>query len=131
MKATNQNQNLVGRKVLIDWPIRWSADAGYVGADVQAEFKARASKNEHWFGQTAEIVAYNPNDDEGKVLTLVLDKSGEIVRVMAGAVTITGPAPAGNADIVKLLQAILVAINTHAALRDTSLFETSDPSADA
>jgi hypothetical protein len=107
MKAKSVNNNLVGRKVLIDWPCRWrGAEARHVET-----LKAEAKAKEHYFGETGEIVAYNPAEESAKCLAICLDSTKEIVHVYDGAVTITtvSPREQDHAQVVDLLQQILEA----------------------
>lgn len=102
------SNNLVGRRVLIDWPVRWQGAT----PENQATLKAEARQKEHYFGEEGEIVAYNPSDESGKALTVVLDKSKEIVHLYDGAVTVKSVSPAeqDHKQIVSLLEQILEAI---------------------
>jgi len=98
MKATN----LIGRPVLIDWPVRWK------GADDEAAAKADAAKSEsrNWFfGRTGEIVGTQAEDSQGRDLLVKLD-DGQIVALYSGAVTVTGDAPDSNKQVVQLLKEI-------------------------
>jgi hypothetical protein len=108
MKAKSVNNNLVGRKVLIDWPVRWR------GADpTNSEMlKAEAKAKEQNFGETGEIVAYNPGEPSGKELTICLDSSKEIVHLYDGAVTITSVAPReeDHKEITDLLRRLIGAV---------------------
>jgi hypothetical protein len=108
MKAKSVNNNLVGRKVMIDWPIRWK------GADPKHSetLKAEAKAKEHYFGETGEIVAYNPAEESGKELTICLDNTKEIVHLFYGAVTITtvSPREEDHKEVCDLLRQILAAV---------------------
>lgn len=96
-----QSNNLVGRKVLIDWPVRWQGAT----TENREHLKTQAAKNEHYYGQTGEIVAYNPTRDDAKNLTVVLDGTKEIVNLFEGAVTITSDPP--QDETVAVLKEIL------------------------
>ncbi len=102
-----QNNLLVGAKVLIDWPMRWK--------DCRPEYieseKENASKSESRFGCTGTIVAYNPGDEQGNNLAILID-GGRIENFHEGAVTVTTPAPDSNVDISALLKQILEAIKS-------------------
>lgn len=99
-----QTNNLVGRKVLIDWPVRWQG----VVPEHRDRLKEEASKKEHYFGETGEIVAYNPTREDCKTLSIVLDSTKEIVSLYEGAVTIKSGPPEDEA--VSILKDILAAI---------------------
>lgn len=101
-----QPNALLGRPVLIDWPIRWKSEMGWrEGEEAALKAEAQANRNNLYFGRTGEIVGYNPGSDDGKDLLVKLD-SGELVSLYTGAVTVTGPAPDSNADVVNLLREI-------------------------
>lgn len=114
MKPKSVNNNLVGRKVLIDWPVRWRSADPKNSEMLKAEAKAK----EHYFGETGEIVAYNPGEPSGKELTILLDSSKEIVHLYDGSVTITSVAPReeDHKEVCDLLRQIVAAVklnNSH------------------
>jgi hypothetical protein len=111
MKAKSVNNNLVGRKVMIDWPVRWrGADAAHVET-----LKAEARAKEHYWGETGEIVAYNPAEESAKCLAICLDSTKEIVHLFDGAVTITtvSPREEDHKEVCDLLRQILEAVKTN------------------
>lgn len=115
-KSKTQNR-VVGRKVLIDWPVRWR-DAV---PQFRAGLKEEASKGEPYFGATGEVVAYNPGEDRGE-LAVLLEKSdttkaedvGRLVYLYHGAVTFTSEAPNPNGEVEELLRQILATIKENA-----------------
>lgn len=102
-----QNNNLVGRKVLIDWPVRWRG----AQPENREHLKTEAAKKEPYFGETGEIVAYNPTREDCKTLSIVLDSTKEIVSVYDGAVTIKSDPP--EDESLSLLRQILAAIKAN------------------
>jgi hypothetical protein len=108
MKAKSVNNNLVGRKVMIDWPIRWR------GADPKHSetLKAEAKAKENYFGETGEIVAYNPGEESAKTLAICLDSTKEIVHLYDGAVTITSVSPReeDHKEVCDLLRQVIAAV---------------------
>lgn len=110
MKSKSVNNNLVGRKVIIDWPVRWRGAAAQHVETLKAEAKAK----EHYFGETGEIIAYNPAEESAKTLAICLDSSKEIVHLFDGAVTITSDAPstAEHKEMMGVLSEILEAIKS-------------------
>ena len=100
-KKKPQN-NLVGCRVLIDWPVRWK--------DCREEFKAeqkeRAKREEHRFGECGEIVAYNPTAENAKTLAILLD-DGRIEDFYEGAVTVTERPKPPVDESAELLRQIL------------------------
>jgi hypothetical protein len=103
-RMKKQNNNLVGRKVLVDWPCRWQ---GATPAN-REHLKSEAAAREVYYGQTGEIVAYNPTREDCKNLTVVLDGTKEIVNLYEGAVTITSDPP--QDESIAVLKQILAAI---------------------
>lgn len=122
MKSQKQTSNLVGCKVLIDWPVRWKT---MDHEKFRASAKKEAEAKESYFGFTGEIMATFPMDERGRTLTVMLtggfqgtgleggEKSaaltGTLVDLYQGAVTIT-ELPKGNDEVVDLLKQILKAI---------------------
>jgi hypothetical protein len=101
MAKTKSTSNLVGRTVLIDWPIRWkSAEPAW-----REKAKAEAAAKEYYFGLTGEIVAYNAGSEDARDLQIKLE-DGQIIRLYPGAVTITSDAPNPEAEVIALLKEI-------------------------
>jgi hypothetical protein len=50
MSKKSVNNNLVGRRVVIDWPCRWQGAT----PENQATLKEEARKKEHYFGEEGE-----------------------------------------------------------------------------
>ena len=101
-KATN----LVGRKVRIDYPIRWiTCKPEYV-----EQMRTDTAKSEPLFGKTGEIVAHDPSAKDGNTLTVLLDDTKRLVYLFDGAVTVTSEAPNPESEIISLLTQILAAL---------------------
>lgn len=105
MKTKVANNNLVGRRVVIDWPVRWRG----ASPEFQEKLKAEAAQKEHYFGEEGEVTCYDAAERE---LVIILDKSKEIVRVYEGAITVktVSPAEQDHKEVVSLLTQILEAI---------------------
>ncbi len=114
-KSKTQNR-VVGRKVVIDWPVRWR--------DALPDFRdglKEDAKKEPYFGATGEVVAYDPSEERGE-LAVLLEKSdttkaedvGRLVYLYHGAVTFTSEPPNPNGEVEDLLRQILAAIKENA-----------------
>jgi hypothetical protein len=98
---TNADNRIVGRKVLIDWPMRWKSH----DEKFRDQMRAEAERNEHRFGETGEVVAYNPDDEQARVLAVLCDKDGRLERFHEGAVTFTSQPKTDRVE--ELLELIL------------------------
>src|SRR6185295_14767416 len=90
----------------IDCPMRWK----HTRPEFQAQMKAEAQSKEAYFGETGEIVAYDPTEENGNTLVIVLDGSKQVVQLYQGAVTITSDAVNQNKEVIDLLGQILTAV---------------------
>ena len=86
---------LIGRPVLIDWPVRWKDSADPVAAKLAAQ--APGERN-YYFGRTGEVVGTDPGNERGDDLVIKLD-DGQVVQLYHGAVTVVGPAPDPHREI--------------------------------
>lgn len=111
MRAKSAYNNLVGRKVVIDWPSRW------MGAkpEFHEQLKADAKAQDHLFGEEGEIVGFNPDEPSGKVLVIAVKCTNQLVYRDAGAVTIKSVSPReeDHKEVVDLLRQILDAIKAN------------------
>jgi hypothetical protein len=115
MKAKKDN-NLIGRKVLIDWPVRWREAC----PNHRDELKAKAKASESYFGHRGEIVAYDPNEERAKCLKILLEGAGQfetdeeiakarlyagvLINLYEGAVTITSDPINPESELLKAAQ---------------------------
>jgi hypothetical protein len=82
---------LIGRPVLIDWPVRWKDATDPVAAYKEASTPGPSNRS-YYFGRTGEVVGTDPGNERGDDLVIKLD-DGQVIQLYHGAVTITGPAP--------------------------------------